>query len=540
MIFSFDLLPNYLWIWIYSEWLTTDELGLLDNVFLNTNLRPIFLSILKETVFFTYGINRPANKTYCQWLIQRQVKVKQLYLNDFTLLQPYYTMNYAPPTLQNPIHAKKQPILQPIQPLFCFLESITLEYFTPATDSYLLDILLNETHHIVELNLIRSSGLAEFMILSNQLTQLTHLNLTEYKHNINTDDLTCFFPFSYQLTYLSLEQCRFDSSYTLNTIFTICDHITTLNLSYIRILSDEHIHNLVQTCSYLISLDITNCMHLTDQAIILIGNAYGKQLQSFHMSNLHQLTSESMLYLANHMYNLLDLNITGYDLTNSLSSFRKLIEHCPMLQYLYLGQCIALDDLTLIRIAECCSDLRVLDINYCYKISDYSLLAILKCCLQLQSLTISYCYKITDFFLIELSKSELISFHALYLHCCNEITDEGILELAMNEMAIQEIDLGGNGNITDIGVLALIAGCQSTLSYLNISDNPNITSNILDKIFIEFGSSLTTSETSLSSLVQSPYASLRLKELHLVNCPLIDPMTIEKYKDRCDIHHTTD
>jgi hypothetical protein len=139
-----------------------------------------------------------------------------------------------------------------------------------------------------------------------------------------------------------------------------------------------------------------------------------------------------------------------------------------------------IDDQYLQKLAQRCKRLlRDINISSCDNITDEGIKAIASKCTQLHTFDLSHNKQITT----DVLKKVLISPHlqTLYLTHCDQITDEGLKEVAINCPQLLSLDLAGCLQLTDKGIKEIAASC-SQLQMLALSCCDQITDDALNEI----------------------------------------------------------
>ena len=116
-----------------------------------------------------------------------------------------------------------------------------------------------------------------------------------------------------------------------------------------------------------------------------------------------------------------------------------------------------------------------IDLAHCEEITNDGLINLTKSCPNLQNIDLTYCELITDNGLINLAQS-CHNLQSINLTQCNLITDDGLINLAQSCPNLQTINLFGCNLITDDGLINLAQSCPN-LQSIYLADCKLITDN---------------------------------------------------------------
>ncbi|KAJ8443509.1 hypothetical protein Cgig2_016992 [Carnegiea gigantea] len=196
-----------------------------------------------------------------------------------------------------------------------------------------------------------------------------------------------------------------------------------------------------------------------------------------------------------------------------------LITGCANLKVLNLSCCDSVTDAAIAAIAGSCIKLRSLKLESCGSITEESLELLSSSCFLLEELDLTDCCGVNDMALSYLSRCTELKF--LKLGLCNNISDKGLIYIALKCSKICELDLYCCPDVGDDGMAVLSIGCNR-LKKLNVS----YCSSFTDKGMEYIGRLEELCELEMRGLMNVTGAGLqaiaagckRLTELDLKHC----------------------
>ena len=220
---------------------------------------------------------------------------------------------------------------------------------------------------------------------------------------------------------LNISCCKRISGNSIVEISNHCSNLKALDISgCIKIKKNSGIKELTENCN-IESLNFSGCWEFSDTAVIgrncsnikslnlsgcngvvyiteIINNC--KKLELFNISALLSIHDNDIKTIAiNCNQNLQSLDISfGYF---NDSSIIEVARNCTNLEYLNLNSCIKVTDNAIIEIGLHCKNLQYINLKGCNKITNIGILEIVRQCRNLKSLE---CKKLTDDNMIEISQ----------------------------------------------------------------------------------------------------------------------------------------
>lgn len=314
------------------QYLTLEEIRLLDNSFMSHKYRPQFLDKLSDIILLGNEIIECIlNKTILNWLYKRKIylkyaKVSGEVLRDDDILDIYQIFRYC-------------------------------EFFV-IYGVYTIDLTI--TGKVISYcKLLKDLKLSFYKAVSHH---------EQYKHVVDTSlNLNDILPHCLELHSLDLSGCT--RIRDISSITQYCTGLQKLNLSCFYYITDLIVISIAENCTKLISLNLNSCDNLSDESIVAISQ-YCKGLQLLELTQCYCITDKSIISISKNCLRLksLSLNYCGLITDNSIIS---LAQHCFGLQSLEVAYCINLTDDSIILLSKYCNDLQILDLAFCTNLSDY-------------------------------------------------------------------------------------------------------------------------------------------------------------------------
>ena len=299
---------------------------------------------------------------------------------------------------------------------------------------------------------------------------------------------------------LELQKCSRLTVTGLNQIFKCCKTLRSLNFSESEIFG-EFFRSSVEysgTLACLENLNLSRCQ-ITDIGLLQIFKVCGKTIRSMDLSNTN-ITGESLVEYSGTLACLENLNLNWCQITD-----RGLLQIFKVCGKTIRSMDLSNRDITgesLVEYSGTLACLENLNLTECNKITDEGLEQIFKICSKtLRSLGLHYTH-ITGEGLVEYSGT-LACLEELYLSECEQITDEGLLQIFKvcgttlrslyldstyvtgeslveysGTLACLETLIGRYTQINDTGLLQIFKVCGTTLRSLDLC-NTDITGESL-------------------------------------------------------------
>ncbi|XP_020596450.1 F-box/LRR-repeat protein 3 [Phalaenopsis equestris] len=264
-----------------------------------------------------------------------------------------------------------------------------------------------------------------------------------------------------KLETIKLDGCQITSSGLL-ALGSSCNSLKVLSLSKCLGVTDEGLSSVVAKHRGLTKLDITCCRMITDISIASITSSC-TSLKSLRMESCNLVSKNGFRMIGEHCPLLEELDLTDNDLDNE---GLKAISRCHKLLILKIGLCLNANDEGIIQIGRGCLLLKELDLYRTVGITDAGIMAIGRGCPKLQMINLAYCTEITDNALRSLSKCSKLS--TLELRGCSQVSNYGLVSIALGCKDIVKLDIKKCYDITDIGIVPFAHLC-SRLRQINLS-----------------------------------------------------------------------
>ena len=231
----------------------------------------------------------------------------------------------------------------------------------------------------------------------------------------------------------------------LSALAIMCPNLTHLTLN--ESIGLTAIGSAASSFPNLVYLAARKCSLLTDASITHFF-ARSKKLTEVYLSYCHRLTD---------------------------ASFQCLAENCPMLEIVYMSQCIITDQS--FRALSKCTHLKELWCVGCAQITDAGLLAIADRCVNLQSINLRMCYLVADAGVIAVVK-KCVNLQVMVLQSLAQLTDATLSAISEYCHNLQLLDLRKTASLSDDAIMNLAGRCSSLrrlfVSQGRIMDNPSV------------------------------------------------------------------
>lgn len=270
-----------------------------------------------------------------------------------------------------------------------------------------------------------------------------------------------------KLETLKFDGCQITTSGLL-ALGSSCISLKELSLSKCSSVTDEGLSFVVTKHKGLTKLDITCCRKITDISIASITNSC-TSLISLRMESCNLVSKHAFRLIGEHCPHLEEVDLTDNDLDNQ---GLKAMSNCHKLSNLKIGLCMNVNDEGIIQIGKGCPLLQELDLYRSVGITDAGIMAIGQGCPMLQMINLSYCTEITDNALRSLSKCSKLN--TLELRGCSQVSNYGLVSIALGCKELVKLDIKKCYDITDVGMVPLAHLCrrlrQINLSYSSVTD----------------------------------------------------------------------
>lgn len=487
----FDL-PEQLHHCLCREWIDTVDLVKLDiAVTVSNQYRPILRALLKDPNFCTYGFAEYLEPDTLQWLTTRNICVQNLSLPDSSFLSWFNSIdinfhhlfclkidNLSVANHPNIFDVMfSLPVLQELSLKCCYnFEDLLVDYNINNNNSAdIPSCLISQS--IIKIDLQGSSSLSE--------QHMIHLIKRLPK-----------------LQWVGLSNCSSFNQLVADHLIIYCPHIHSITLSYLDGLTDSIFANVLQNYSRLQFLDVSHCCNISDSSVIDI--SHQSEVKGLKLSGNKSISDNCIREVVHTLNGIEVLDLSELPVSNS--TFFHIAPSCCNMRELLLDNCLNLDDVSLIRIAECAGEtLERIDLTYCYKITDAGIISLAKCCKRLRDVNLAFCLLVTDFGIENVAKN-CTELTTLILAGMNQLTDGCLIILAEDLPLIEELNISGCTLITDTSLIGLLLACQH-LRRLDISDNHLI------------------SDLSIQRLMQLPSCH-HMRFLNLSYCVNIDEYSV--------------
>jgi len=239
----------------------------------------------------------------------------------------------------------------------------------------------------------------------------------------------------------------------LLTLADFASNIKELRLAGARNLTDEGVKHIATSCSNLVLLDISCCQHISDEALIALGemrpNTAAASLVHLNLAQCQGISDKGIKSFAarNGSLEFLDLS---YVRNVGDAAIMALGTHCKQMKAIYLLKCDPVSNESMCVLAENCPSLEKLDISRT-SVTDIGLSTIAINCPKLSMLDISHLTNITDNSML-LVACHLLALECLRLSWCESITDDSMLMVFHNCARLQELYAVDAHSVTDLSL----------------------------------------------------------------------------------------
>ncbi|RHZ44029.1 hypothetical protein Glove_772g12 [Diversispora epigaea] len=216
-------------------------------------------------------------------------------------------------------------------------------------------------------------------------------------------------------------------------------------------ISDRGLCEIAQTCNKLEYLNISYCRSITDKSLITIAESC-RNLQEFYFSEAYWITDKSISHILNSCTNLRSL-----DIVFSRGEIKDTDISSPNLKYFDISD-NDIGDEVVEAVANTCYELEYLDLGGCGFITELSICNVIRFCPKLQHLELGFC----------------------------DISDTTIKEIACSCLNLKHLDLDSCENISEKLLKRLdpsihIENCDSTYEWSDSESNSDTSNHNDDK-----------------------------------------------------------
>jgi F-box/leucine-rich repeat protein 2/20 len=410
-------LPKELACQTLLEWVSLQDVTVLDVAYCSTSLRDLFLQVLSSDLFVYdempvhFMRDVPA---FITWAVSRGVRMNTADIpSDIhnTIIQRFIrectTRNLKCIVLHRfPSDAKVFSALCKERPQLCDLILQTCNLGKSTT------FMLKGLSNLKLLSFESCEGLKTTLFKGLQLPLLHTLTLTDSK--CDDECLTRLLSLSTALNKISLTDCtNLTSAGIYNAFAPRCETLLTLCLQGARNLTDETIVTMSRLCPVLHSVDFSHCVALTDASLIALSVGC-KRLQRAYLHHNNNYTDTAMSAIAEHCHQLIALHVAHCAAVTSFGIYR-VLEECQELDTLYIGsplgptsaelahivtKCAKLtyklslhvpviDDSVLLAMAKHCKNIHHIDFHACSGYTERGVMALVRACTKLQNFVLS-------------------------------------------------------------------------------------------------------------------------------------------------------
>lgn len=254
------------------------------------------------------------------------------------------------------------------------------------------------------------------------------------------------------LTHLDIGLCKDVGDGTLGRIGTYCHNLRVLNLEGNVKITNAGLLLLAWGAKELKSLNLKSCRNISDHGINVMalnddGSPVGSKLEFLGLQDC-KITDKSLAYISRGMPNLKRVNLSTIKTITDVGL--KALAKMPILEEINAQKCENVTDQGLAYLSDGCkknSKLKFLDLSFCSSVTDTGLSHVAQGLKNLASLSISSCL-VGDAGLLHLANG-LVHLQTLALGQCNNITEGGLLKMAMKAKSLRKLDIYGCINISD-------------------------------------------------------------------------------------------
>jgi F-box/leucine-rich repeat protein 14 len=254
------------------------------------------------------------------------------------------------------------------------------------------------------------------------------------------------------LNSLDLGLCKDVGDGTLGRIGTYCNNLRHLSLEGNTKITNAGLLLLAWGAKELVSLNLKSCRNITDHGINVMavnadGSPLGSKLEFLGLQDC-KLTDKSLAYISRGMPQLKRINLST--ISGITDTGLKYLAEMPGLEEVNLRNCDNVTDLGLAYLSDDTkrpSTLRVLDLSFCSSVTDAGLAHVAKGLKSLEKLSISSCL-VGDTGLLSLGRG-LTRLRTLDLGQCNNISEDGLAQMAAKAKSLRSVDVYGCKNVSE-------------------------------------------------------------------------------------------
>mmetsp|Transcript_14081 Transcript_14081/g.16360 ORF Transcript_14081/g.16360 Transcript_14081/m.16360 type:complete len:409 (-) Transcript_14081:83-1309(-) len=210
-----------------------------------------------------------------------------------------------------------------------------------------------------------------FAEIAARCINLKRLNLSGCI-SIDNDNFKLLVSSCKDLEYVNVARCKTLGNEGISSLKN-CNQLSELVISRCRQVTNVGIKNVANYCGHSLKiLDISSCTRVTDVALEAISKRCVK-VTLLNLSSCHSVTTAGVVRLIHSCKQLEHLNVSGCPEVSGIthpedpSSIKDL-----KLQIVNLSWCPAVNDVSVLHIAECCPNLRHLNLVLCRRVSSHA------------------------------------------------------------------------------------------------------------------------------------------------------------------------
>ena len=254
------------------------------------------------------------------------------------------------------------------------------------------------------------------------------------------------------LTHLDLGLCKDVGDGTLGRIGTFCHNLRYLSLEGNVRITNAGLLLLAWGAKELKSLNLKSCRNISDHGINVMalnddGSPLGSKLEFLGLQDC-KLTDKSLAYISKGMPQLKRVNLST--ISTITDGGLKSLALMPVLEEINIRKCDNVTDQGLAYLSDDSrkpSKLKFLDLSFCSSVTDFGLSHVAQGLKNLVGLSISNSL-VGDTGLLNLANG-LVHLQTLALGQCNNITEGGLIKMAIKAKSLRMIDIYGCKNISD-------------------------------------------------------------------------------------------
>eukprot|EP01089_Gocevia_fonbrunei_P018806 TRINITY_DN6465_c0_g2_i1.p1 TRINITY_DN6465_c0_g2~~TRINITY_DN6465_c0_g2_i1.p1 ORF type:complete len:1068 (-),score=208.00 TRINITY_DN6465_c0_g2_i1:85-3288(-) len=267
---------------------------------------------------------------------------------------------------------------------------------------------------------------------------------------------------------LDLSECGKITNETLVNVSLGCENLRLLKVRS-KAISHAGVQAVVERCGKLKVLELTEC-DVGDETVKLIRERLSANIICLTLSGCRNLSSKCFVEEINNMEGNYLRNSNGFEYFGMGRTPKKFYN----LKHLDLSRCLNVGDEVVKAIAESCPNITTINLMACDDVTDEGILELHRNKnYKLKRLILDKCQQVTDksiSTLVEITRD----LRKLHLSGCRKITDLTLCKLAACCPVLEDLDLSSCEDITDSGLQQISLGCLN-LQHIGLSDLGNLT-----------------------------------------------------------------